>query len=135
MWFIGDAARLERERAAVVALVAEADWLQDVDWRLTADGRIRLDFSIVVGEQRCALRMTYPSYSHSRHRKLRLSATIAGYRSINMAMQRGIFACSIVPTIGCRPRLAPTLSAAPTNFYPPSTRRKDPQGRSRQRIE
>jgi hypothetical protein len=60
MWFIGDAARLERERAAVVALVAEADWLQDVDWRLTADGRIRLDFSIVVGEQRVALRMTYP---------------------------------------------------------------------------
>jgi sulfur-carrier protein adenylyltransferase/sulfurtransferase len=60
MWFIGDAARLERERAAVVALIAEADWLQDVDWRLTADGRIRLDFSIVVGEQRFALRMTYP---------------------------------------------------------------------------
>jgi sulfur-carrier protein adenylyltransferase/sulfurtransferase len=60
MWFIGDAARLGRERAAVAALIAETDWLQDVDWRLTVDGRIRLDFSIVVGEQRFALRMTYP---------------------------------------------------------------------------
>ena len=42
MWFVGDPARLERERAAVAALMSAADWLQDVDWRLTADGRGKL---------------------------------------------------------------------------------------------
>jgi hypothetical protein len=60
MWFVGDPARLERERAAVAALMSDADWLQDVDWRLTADGRVKLDFAIVVGDRLFALRMTYP---------------------------------------------------------------------------
>jgi molybdopterin/thiamine biosynthesis adenylyltransferase len=60
MWFIGDPARLERERAAIAALMSEVDWLQDADWRLTADARVKLDFSIVIGDQRFALRMTYP---------------------------------------------------------------------------
>jgi hypothetical protein len=60
MWFISDPARLERERAAVAALMAEADWLQDVDWGLTTEARMKLDFAIVVGVQRISLRMTYP---------------------------------------------------------------------------
>lgn len=60
MWFFGDPARLERERAAVAALMSDADWLQDVDWGLAEEARIKLDFTIVVGEQRFSLRMTYP---------------------------------------------------------------------------
>jgi len=60
MWFVGDPARLERERAAVAALTSDADWLQDVDWRLTADGRVKLDFAITIGDRNYTLRMTYP---------------------------------------------------------------------------
>jgi len=60
MWFIGDPGRLERERAAIAALMAEADWLQEVDWALTDEGRVKLDFAIVIGDQRFTLRMTYP---------------------------------------------------------------------------
>jgi sulfur-carrier protein adenylyltransferase/sulfurtransferase len=60
MWFFGDPARLQRERAAVADLMSDADWLQDVDWGLTTEARIKLDFAIVVGEQRFSLRMTYP---------------------------------------------------------------------------
>jgi ubiquitin-protein ligase len=60
MWFVGDPARLERERAAIAVLMSDSDWLQDVDWRLTADGRVKLDFKIVVGDRVFALRMTYP---------------------------------------------------------------------------
>jgi hypothetical protein len=59
MWFISDPARLTRERAAVAALMSEADWLQDADWRLTADARVKLDFTIAIGDQRYVLRMGY----------------------------------------------------------------------------
>jgi hypothetical protein len=135
MWFIGDAARLGRERAAVAALIAETDWLQDVDWRLTVDGRIRLDFSIVVGEQRFALRMTYPKLfpftppevapvGHDR----RLSAHQYGDATGNLCLQHRpdnwVPATTGADMIGSAYELLST-----------STRRKDPQGRSRQRIE
>ena len=62
MWFIRDPGRLERERAAVAALMAEAEWLQDVDWGLTPEMRLKLDFALVVGDQRFTLRMTYPKF-------------------------------------------------------------------------
>jgi len=39
--------------------MSEADWLQDADW-LTADARVKLDFTIAIGDQRYVLRMTYP---------------------------------------------------------------------------
>lgn len=62
MWFIRDPGRLERERAAISALMAEAEWLQDVDWRLTPEMLLKLDFALVVGDQRFTLRMTYPKF-------------------------------------------------------------------------
>jgi molybdopterin/thiamine biosynthesis adenylyltransferase len=60
MWFIRAPGRLERERAAIAALMAETDWLQEVDWGLTAEMLVKLDFAIIVGDQRFTLRMTYP---------------------------------------------------------------------------
>lgn len=60
MWFFSDPARLQRERAAVATLMSDADWLQDVDWGLTSEARVKLDFAIVIGDQRFSLRMTYP---------------------------------------------------------------------------
>jgi sulfur-carrier protein adenylyltransferase/sulfurtransferase len=62
MWFIRDPGRLERERAAVAALMAEAEWLQDVDWGLTPEMQLKLDFALAVGDQRFTLRMTYPKF-------------------------------------------------------------------------
>jgi len=79
MWFIGDPGRLERERAAIAALMAEADWLQEVDWALTDEGRVKLDFAIVIGDQRFTLRMTYPRFSQSRRQKLPRSVMITAY--------------------------------------------------------
>lgn len=60
MWFIRDPARLERERAAVAVLLDAADWLQEVDWGLTQEMLLKLDFAIVVGDRRFTLQMIYP---------------------------------------------------------------------------
>lgn len=60
IWFVTDPARLERERVAVAALMEEVDWLHDVDWAMTEQARITLDFAIVIGDRRFSLRMTYP---------------------------------------------------------------------------
>jgi hypothetical protein len=108
MWFISDTARLTRERAAVAALMSEADWLQDADWRLTADARVKLDFTIAIGDQRYVLRMTYPKLFPSRRRKSRRWVRTIGCRPINTAMKRGISAFSIAPITGCPRSPAPT---------------------------
>jgi len=108
MWFFGDPARLQRERAAVADLMSDADWLQDVDWGLTTEARIKLDFAIVVGEQRFSLRMTYPKlFPFTPPEVARLVMTGACLRT-SMAMQQAISACSTGRIIGCRPSRAPT---------------------------
>jgi hypothetical protein len=134
MWFVGDPARLERERAAVAALMSDADWLQDVDWRLTADGRVKLDFAIVVGDRLFALRMTYPKLFPFTPPEVapvgedrRLSAHQYGDETGNLCLQHR--PDNWVPTV-----TGADISAAPTNSCRPSGRRKDPLGRSRPTI-
>ncbi len=60
IWFVADPGRLERERVAVASLMEEVDWLHDVDWGMTEKGQITLNFAVVIGDRRFALKMTYP---------------------------------------------------------------------------
>lgn len=62
MWFLTDLPRVTAERSAVEALAAEADWLTDLNWSFDQQGRLSLQFTIVIGQNRYALRMTYPNF-------------------------------------------------------------------------
>jgi hypothetical protein len=61
-WFLSDLPRVTAERIAIETLAAEADWLTDLHWGFDQQARLRLQFTIVVGQQSYALWMTYPDF-------------------------------------------------------------------------
>jgi hypothetical protein len=60
IWFQTDLERLGAEKTAIAKIEEDCDWLSDVDWRISADCHLFVNFMIDVGEARYLLRMTYP---------------------------------------------------------------------------
>lgn len=62
IWWAARPGRAAAERLAIAELRERSDWLGDVTWSISSEGRLIAAFDMVVADQSIALTLTYPGF-------------------------------------------------------------------------